>query len=207
MVLKSDWQWIPLSALLTLITFGCAKPRTQVVLMPDAKGHVGVIDVETKKGHQMLDTAHQSVEIKQLGGVILAPSEPQVLSEREIQNVFGAAIAAQPKEPLNFILQFESGSTNLMESSIPLISTIIEKIRQRASLDVSVVGHTDTAGSDELNNRLSRERADCIAKQLVAAGVDARILEITSHGKSVLLVPTGDNVPEPKNRRVEVTVR
>lgn len=207
MVLKSDWLWLPLFSTLALLTIGCAKPRTQVVLMPDAKGHVGVIDVENEKGHQMLDTAHQSVEIKQLAGMVQAPSEPKVLEKNEIQQVFGAAIAAQPKEPLHFILHFESGSTTLTESSRPLIESIIQSIRSRASLDVSVVGHTDTSGSDELNNRLSRERAESVAKQLTNAGVDARILEITSHGKSVLLVPTGDNVPEPQNRRVEVTVR
>jgi OOP family OmpA-OmpF porin len=46
-----------------------------------------------------------------------------------------------------------------------------------------------------------------VADLLVALGVDRRLLDVTSHGKDDLLVPTGDGVPEPRNRRVEVTIR
>ena len=42
---------------------------------------------------------------------------------------------------------------------------------------------------------------------LAAEGIDPGALEITSHGEANPLVPTGDNVSEPRNRRVEVTVR
>ena len=74
-------------------------------------------------------------------------------------------------------------------------------------MDTSVVGHTDTAGSKEYNYRLSRRRAEAIARLLVAGGVAPDLLEITSHGKDNPVVPTGDNVSEPRNRRVEVTIR
>jgi outer membrane protein OmpA-like peptidoglycan-associated protein len=42
---------------------------------------------------------------------------------------------------------------------------------------------------------------------LAAERIDPGSLEITSHGEANLLVPTADNVSEPRNRRVEVTVR
>lgn len=42
---------------------------------------------------------------------------------------------------------------------------------------------------------------------LAAGGGGPGALEITSHGEANPLVPTGDNVSEPRNRRVEVTVR
>jgi outer membrane protein OmpA-like peptidoglycan-associated protein len=58
-----------------------------------------------------------------------------------------------------------------------------------------------------MNLQLSLARARAVAALLAAAGVDPASLEITSHGEANLLVPTGDNVPEPRNRRVEVTVR
>ena len=116
-------------------------------------------------------------------------------------------MAAQPQAPAHFILQFESGSTALVPASRPLLARIVSTIQERKSLDVSVIGHTDTAGSDEFNNQLARQRAEGVARLLVEAGVDPRLLEVTSHGKAIPLVPTGDNVPEPRNRRVEVTVR
>jgi outer membrane protein OmpA-like peptidoglycan-associated protein len=46
-----------------------------------------------------------------------------------------------------------------------------------------------------------------VAALLTAEGLNPSIFEIASHGKDNPLVPTGDQVPEPRNRRVEVTVR
>jgi len=42
---------------------------------------------------------------------------------------------------------------------------------------------------------------------LIEVGLDASLIETTSHGEADLLVPTADNVAEPRNRRVEITVR
>jgi outer membrane protein OmpA-like peptidoglycan-associated protein len=49
-------------------------------------------------------------------------------------------------------------------------------------------------------------RARKVADLLVVQGIDPNILEIESHGEDNLLVKTGDEVREPRNRRVEITV-
>jgi len=46
-----------------------------------------------------------------------------------------------------------------------------------------------------------------VASILFGEGVDSSMLDISSHGKDNPLVPTGDQVSEPRNRRVEITVR
>ena len=91
--------------------------------------------------------------------------------------------------------------------SLALLQKVLDTIRDRAPVDVSVVGHTDTVGKKEYNYALSMKRARAVASILVGKGVDPSILQITSHGKDNPLVPTGDQVPEPRNRRVEITVR
>jgi outer membrane protein OmpA-like peptidoglycan-associated protein len=73
--------------------------------------------------------------------------------------------------------------------------------------DLTVVGHTDTTGSAEANIELGRSRATLIRDRLVAAGLDGRLISVVSHGEADLLVPTPDETAEPKNRRVEVSVR
>jgi outer membrane protein OmpA-like peptidoglycan-associated protein len=88
-----------------------------------------------------------------------------------------------------------------------LIPEVIRTIRERHSSDVSIVGHTDTMGNREYNYRLSLRRAQAVRQLLVDAGVDPSSFQITSHGKDNPLVPTGDGVAEPRNRRVEITVR
>ena len=70
-----------------------------------------------------------------------------------------------------------------------------------------MVGHTDTMGKKEYNYTLSLKRAMTVAAILRRHGVDASILHITSHGKDNPFIPTGDQVSEPRNRRVEITVR
>jgi len=42
---------------------------------------------------------------------------------------------------------------------------------------------------------------------LVDAGISASMIEVASHGEADLLVKTGDNAAEPRNRRVEISVR
>jgi outer membrane protein OmpA-like peptidoglycan-associated protein len=106
-----------------------------------------------------------------------------------------------------FILYFKHDSTELTEKSLAMMQDVMRTIRERAPVDISVVGHTDTVGDRPYNYRLSLKRAKAIAALLIAKGVDPSILEITSHGKDNPLVPTGDQVHEPRNRRVEVTVR
>ena len=54
---------------------------------------------------------------------------------------------------------------------------------------------------------LSSNRAKAVKDLLVKQGAESNDIRTTSHGKENLLIPTGDNVYEPRNRRVEVVVR
>ena len=86
-----------------------------------------------------------------------------------------------------------------------MVPKLIAAARARETLDVSVIGHTDTVGDADSNEKLGLERANAIAKYLQEAGLTPRTpLSIESQGKRNLLVPTPDNTPEPRNRRVEV---
>jgi outer membrane protein OmpA-like peptidoglycan-associated protein len=129
------------------------------------------------------------------------------MSGQEVQAIAGSALAALPKPPVQFILYFYHDSIELTTKSEALLQKVFETIRDRSPVDISVVGHTDTMGMKEYNYSLSLQRARAVAAILREHGVDPSILNITSHGKDNPLVPTGDQVPEPRNRRVEITVR
>ena len=114
---------------------------------------------------------------------------------------------AAPQLPAKYILYFKRDSTELVDESQAMLPEIIAEIKKRTSTDTSVVGHTDTAGAKEYNYTLSLGRAKIVAELLMSQGVDPDILQIDSHGEEILLIKTGDEVHEPRNRRVEVTVR
>lgn len=181
-----------------------AEPKNAVVLLPDADGNVGRVTVSNRAGSRTLDRAGDATRILDAQS---APTEPAAMSAAELEATFGAALSAQPAPPRHFILYFDQGSTDLTPASRGEFATIVAAVREYASVDTSVVGHSDTAGDARTNLGLSLRRALAVGALLAAEGVDPGALDITSHGEANLLVPTGDNVSEPRNRRVEVTVR
>ena len=117
-------------------------------------------------------------------------------------------LAASPIKPVSFLLYFQVGGAKLTAESEADIGKIAEELGKRPVPDISVIGHTDTAGDDEANEKLGLQRATAIAA-LISSGtkIEAGKISVESHGEKNLLVPTPDNTNEPRNRRVEVTVR
>ncbi|MFP4350257.1 MAG: OmpA family protein [Desulfococcaceae bacterium] len=191
--------WIVLAWFLT----ACA-PQNMFVLMPDTEGQIGAITVRNDRGSRTIDRAGHGVAV---AGKEEVPSAPAPVSEEKIQEWFGKAITAAPTPPENFILFFHSGTAELTPKSRAQIPEILTAVENRDSRDISVVGHSDRAGSEELNWALSLERAAAVEGILKASGVPTDHISTTSHGEGNPLIPTEDDVAEPRNRRVEVTVR
>ena len=194
-----------------LLAAACATPpkppppvaRDIIVLLPDDDGKTGAIVVTGAGVERRLDRPGQTVTVE-AGS---PPGLPTVLPWQEVQAIAGPALAALPKPPLRFILYFKHDSAELTPESKAILENVLGMIRDRAPVDISVVGHTDTVGWKGYNYTLSMERARAVASILLGQGVDPSTLDVTSHGKDNPLVPTGDQVSEPRNRRVEITVR
>ena len=75
-----------------------------------------------------------------------------------------------------------------------------------ANATVTLTGHTDTVGSQELNMALSQHRADAVRNALVHEGVPAAAITAGGHSEASLPVQTADNVNERRNRSVDITV-
>jgi outer membrane protein OmpA-like peptidoglycan-associated protein len=180
-----------------------AASHDTIVLLSDDQGKTGAIVVSSAGVERRLDRPGQTVTVE-AGS---PPGLPTVMSGQEVGVIAGPALAALPKPPARFILYFEHDSVNLMPESQALLKKVLETIRERDPVDVSVVGHTDTVGEKGYNYALSMNRAKTVASILLGKGVDPAAVDITSHGKDNPLVPTGDQVHEPRNRRVEITVR
>lgn len=188
--------------LLVALTSGCA-PKMLVALVPDPDGKVGSISVDSAAGSVTIDSSYQATTIADAKA---PPSAPEDVGKEKLETLFKEALSIQPKQPIHFLLYFSQDAT-LTPDSTKLLPDIMATIKDRNANDISVIGHTDTLGSKEYNTMLSRERASAVKKLLVKQGVAAAAIRTTSHGKENPLVPTRDNVSEPRNRRVEVVVR
>ncbi|MGE4280675.1 MAG: OmpA family protein [Magnetospirillum sp.] len=187
-------------AVLALTLAACADTN-RVVLMPDPDGHVGKVEVTTKAGAQTLTQAKSVVAAGSINAA------PKALSDTEIDKTWGAAIAAQPPRPQTFTLYFVSGTADLTPDSAAELPAILRAISARSHARLIIAGHADAVGSDEVNLRISRQRAEKVRDGLMAAGAKPEAVDVSSHGKRNPLVPTADGVSEPKNRRVSVTIQ
>ena len=178
--------------------------QTLTVLLPDSNSNtVGRATVSNAAGTANLETARQSTMVS--AGEPPAPGT--VLSESEVDRLFGEALDALPLPPRRFTLYFRFESNQLTDESRAMLPEIRKAITERPVPDLVVVGHTDTTGTRAANFELGRTRALMVRTLLVAAGLDPAVIDVTSHGESEPLVQTADNTPEPRNRRVEISVR
>lgn len=182
--------------LLSVLLGGCAA-KSYVVLIPSPDGSVGEVVIKGEKGEQVLTQAGQAGS---LDGRALK------IEDRQIKEDFADTMAALPKIPVRYLLYFSAGTTLTAESE-SLIPKIIIEAKTRPAVDISVIGHTDTVFTDPYNMQLALKRAARVSELLTAKGLKANSLVIESHGKRNLLIQTPDNTWEPRNRRVEVSVR
>ncbi|MBP1695535.1 MAG: hypothetical protein H6Q41_723 [Deltaproteobacteria bacterium] len=204
---KAFFVWI----FLCFLT-GCGAHRAKrdlIVLLPDPDGKVGVVTVTTQGGSQILDKPGYAVEVE-VEDLNKPPIAPHPVEEKEIADIFGPALSMLPDSGTRFILTilyFEPDTTKLTHESKDLVAEILSTIKSRRSGEVFVVGHTDLVGNEAYNTGLSQRRAIYVRDLLVSSGVKPNTLFVSFYGKARPLVPTLDEVPEPRNRRVEVIVR
>jgi outer membrane protein OmpA-like peptidoglycan-associated protein len=193
-----------LAALALLLLAGCAKPARDdlYVLLPGAEGKTGELSVDSAGRVTVLDQPYAAARVKEPGRV-----EPGTVTEQEAKQAFGPALAAQPGRPISFILYFLEGRDELTPESKQIVATIPGEIAKRPAPEIIVIGHTDRVGSVPFNDALSLRRAERVRDELVKAGVAADRIRVEARGEREPLVATPDEVAEPRNRRVEISVR
>jgi len=193
-----------LLALLLLLSVAACAGGNRFVLLEEEDGSVGAITVENEGGSQTIDQARGSTKV---ASATSAPSAQEEISQEEIDKTWGATLQASPLKPRSFLLYFISGTDILTEESRRQLPMIFDSLKEYPAPEVTVTGHTDRTGSAEINARLALARAEAIRDLLVREGLDAALIQVDSHGETNPVVPTPDDVAEPRNRRVEVTVR
>jgi outer membrane protein OmpA-like peptidoglycan-associated protein len=183
----------------------CATKNTHtVILASDPDGHVGKAEVTTAGGKQLLDTANAMTTIS---GPDAAPARITTAPSEYMNAKFAPVLAVEPAPSVKFIIYFHNNTSEMTSESRAIFPQIIDAINKRQAISIKISGHADSTGSDILNNKLSYARARSIKELLVKHGINTENMEVSSHGKGNQLIPTADNVAEPRNRRVEIIVR
>ena len=187
-------------ALAGAVMAGCASSDL-VVVLPEPDGHVGAVMVGPGRGQVVLDKPYAAAHLGSGGARTFSSNDARVKSE------FGSALAALPARPSVYRLYFLNDSAEMTPAAHEAFEQVFAEIARRPAPEIVVTGHTDTVGQPKDNDQLSYDRAQAIAELLVARGIARDSITIAGRGDRELLKPTGDQVPEPRNRRVEITVR
>lgn len=179
----------------------CA-PVTRVTLLPQANGQPSAVVVTSGKGSQVIEKAYDVAEINKDGALKLAQTTAQAVAKAHPQ-----LLALQPAPPETFVLEFEPGTSTLTADSQARLPDVIKSAQGRAGGEIVVIGHTDRQGTLEANDALSLRRAQAVRELLIGQGFKGELIDAVGRGEREPVVPTEDEVVEPRNRRAEVLVR
>jgi hypothetical protein len=111
---------------------------------------------------------------------------------------------AQQMVPTRYQVFFDFDKATITPEARKTLEAAAAEFKKTGVARIEAVGHTDTVGSKEYNLRLSERRAQAVKSELVRLGIPANVITTKGVGFAQLLVPTGPNVRELKNRRVEI---
>jgi outer membrane protein OmpA-like peptidoglycan-associated protein len=127
-----------------------------------------------------------------------------------------APAAPSPGESKRIVLRginFDFNKSNIKREFVPVLDEAAQILKDNASVNVTIEGHTDSIGSDAYNQRLSERRAAAVKQYLVSKGVAAERLTTVGRGEKDPVAPNttpqGKDNPEGRamNRRAELKVR
>jgi outer membrane protein OmpA-like peptidoglycan-associated protein len=113
--------------------------------------------------------------------------------------------AAEPAQ--SFMIFFGFNKCNITPEADNVLSQAAEAAHQMGHATIKIVGHTDTMGSNQYNQKLSECRAHAAKSNLVGKGIPDGTITTMGKGETELLVQTADHVKEPQNRRATIDLQ
>jgi outer membrane protein OmpA-like peptidoglycan-associated protein len=112
----------------------------------------------------------------------------------------------QTPAPKDWMVFFDFNSTKIDPDAAATITDASNVAKSMPNSKVTVTGYTDTVGGDAYNKALSMRRANAVRDGLIANGVAPGSINVVGSGEQGLLVQTGQQVNQAKNRRVSILV-
>ncbi len=103
-------------------------------------------------------------------------------------------------------ISFDVGRSAIKPNFAPVLSHFATSLNQNPITTVTIIGHTDSTGSDAINNPLSMDRANAARDYLVARGVSAQRIATDGRGSHEPIADNSSAQGRARNRRVEIYV-
>lgn len=187
---------------LVLLTACSSGPKDRVVVLPNKDGSPSAVVIRSGGKETLVDKPYAAATVSDKGGV-----ELQAASQGSVETRYATVLQAQPARPVSFMVYFVSGKDELTPDSRRVLDEIRAELRQRQAPEITVIGHTDRVGSLAYNDTLALQRAQTMRALLLGVGIGDGNIAVAGRGEREPLVNTADEVDEPRNRRVEISIR
>ncbi|MEY5027730.1 MAG: putative lipoprotein YiaD precursor [Pseudomonadota bacterium] len=101
-------------------------------------------------------------------------------------------------------ISFATGKSDIQPRLKPILDQFAQGVNQQASMEVKIVGHTDSTGSDAINQPLSVRRAESARDYLVARGVAASRISTEGRGSREPIADNATEAGRARNRRIDI---
>jgi outer membrane protein OmpA-like peptidoglycan-associated protein len=194
---------VAVAAALAALLCGCQ--TSKMTLLPDEDGKtVGAV--------VLLDpeTGAEQVEIKDANIEAASSKSAKPKSKTSRKGGFVKLFGVMPRPAIVKELKFETGLTAVAPESLADLQLLLDTWQKEQGVsEMQIVGYTDTVGGALDNDVLSLKRAEAVRMLLINAGFKFTDdnCQVLGRGERDLAVRTGDEVDEPRNRRVVVLIR
>ena len=101
-------------------------------------------------------------------------------------------------------ISFDTGRADIKPNLKPILDQFAQGLGQQPGIEVRIIGHTDSTGSDAINNPLSIARAQSARDYLVGKGVDGRRISTDGRGSREPIADNGTEAGRARNRRIDI---
>ncbi len=163
---------------------------------------------EQEENHQPKDIAKcRAAFEKSLAKVQKALKKKKKKKKKRKAKAMPAPKPAPKPEKANFIVYFDFDGAKITAKGRAVIGQALSWSKARGPGEISVTGHTDRAGANSYNAKLSERRAEAVADALIDGGVYVGLLFKTgASGETAPAVATADGKREARNRRVKINL-
>jgi outer membrane protein OmpA-like peptidoglycan-associated protein len=120
----------------------------------------------------------------------------------------GVAVVQTPDNQLKLNvpgdLSFDTGRADIKPAMRPILDQFANGLANQPNTEVRIFGHTDSTGSDQLNARLSLDRAQATKQYLASRGVNPNLIVIAGRGEHEPVADNSSDAGRARNRRVEI---
>ncbi|HEX4887791.1 MAG TPA: OmpA family protein [Luteibaculaceae bacterium] len=104
------------------------------------------------------------------------------------------------------LIHFKFDKSDIQTGDVPILEDVIDLMKRRDKIRVTLIGHADAKGSEEYNLKLSERRVKAAKEYLIAKGIDASRIETKALGKTKPVATNDTAKGRAENRRVEISV-